>query len=248
MNERVKRVAAITGSARGIGRAIAEALAADGAEIAILDVNEEGARETAERIASEYSVRTWSAKQDVSNNEEVVRVFKDLEKELGPIDILVNNAGVTRDTLMMRMKDEQWSTVLNIHLNGTFHCSRAVLRGMMKQRWGRIINISSIVGVHGQAGQTNYAAAKAGIIGMTKALAQEVASRNITVNALAPGFIQTEMTAALPEEVLKSFIDQIPMGRDGSAQEVAAAVRFLASEEASYITGIVLPIDGGMGM
>lgn len=248
MNEQIKKVAAVTGSARGIGRAIAEELAREGIDVAILDVNEEGAKETAERIAAEYSVRTWSAKQDVSDNEEVVRVFKDLEKELGPINILVNNAGVTRDTLMMRMKDDQWSTVIDIHLNGTFHCSRAVLRSMMKQRWGRIINISSIVGVHGQAGQTNYASAKAGIIGMTKALAQEVASRNITVNALAPGFIQTEMTAALPEEVLKSFIDQIPMGRDGCSKEVAAAVRFLASEDASYITGIVLPVDGGMGM
>jgi len=248
MTEEKRKVAAVTGSARGIGRAIAEALAQDGVDVAILDVNEEGAKGTAEAIARSCSVKTWAGKQDVSNNEEVVAVFKQVEERLGPIDILVNNAGVTRDTLLMRMKDEDWATVLNVHLNGTFHCSRAVLRGMMKQRWGRIVNISSIVGVHGQAGQANYAAAKAGIIGLTKALAQEVASRNITVNAVAPGYIRTDMTAALPEEVLKAFISRIPMGRDAQPEEVAAAVRFLASEAASYITGVVLPVDGGMGM
>lgn len=248
MTQQPQKTAAVTGSARGIGRAIAEALAADGASLAILDINEEGAIATAEEIAAKYSVRTWPAKVDVADSEMVVQVFKQLESELGPVNILVNNAGVTRDTLLMRMKDDQWDTVINIHLNGTFYCSRAVIRGMIKQRYGRIINISSIVGLRGQAGQTNYASAKAGIIGFTKALAQELASRSITVNAVAPGYIRTEMTEALPEEVLKSYLERIPLAREGTTDDVAAVVRFLASDDASYITGAIIPVDGGLAM
>ncbi|HIJ64671.1 MAG TPA: 3-oxoacyl-[acyl-carrier-protein] reductase [Candidatus Hydrogenedentes bacterium] len=247
MTEKGERVAAVTGSARGIGRAIAEGLAEDGMHVAILDVNGEGAEDAAGQIAEKYSVRSWAGQLDVSDQGAVTEVFKRIEAELGPVNVLVNNAGVARDNLLMRMKKEEWDTVLDIHLNGTFHCSQAVIRGMIKQRYGRIINMSSIVGVHGQAGQCNYASAKAGIIGFTKALAQEVASRNITVNAVAPGYIKTAMTEALPEEVLKAFVERIPMRREGAVDDVANAVRFLASDNAAYITGAVLSVDGGMG-
>lgn len=247
MTDQPEKIAAVTGSARGIGRAIAEALAADGVHVAILDINEEGAKETAEYIAGKYGVRTWAGKLDVSDYDAVAQAFKRIEEELGTVTILVNNAGVTRDNLLMRMKKEEWDTVLSIHLDGTFACSQAVIRGMLKQRYGRIINLSSIVGVHGQAGQSNYAAAKAGIIGFTKALAQELASRNITVNAVAPGYIRTAMTAALPEDVLKALIQRVPMRRDGTVDEVAQVVRFLAGDGASYVTAAVIPVDGGMG-
>ena len=247
MTEQPQKIAAVTGSARGIGRGIAEALAADGVHVAILDINEEGAKETARHIAEKHGVRTWAGKLDVSDHDAVAQVFNRIEDELGTINILVNNAGVARDNLLLRMKKEEWDTVISIHLNGTFSCSQAVIRGMVKQRYGRIINISSIVGLHGQAGQTNYASAKAGIIGFTKALAQELASRNITVNAVAPGYIRTDMTAALPEDVLKAFIERVPMRRDGTVEEVAQVVRFLASDGASYVTAAVIPVDGGMG-
>jgi 3-oxoacyl-[acyl-carrier protein] reductase len=248
MSDELKKVGVVTGSAQGIGRAIAEVLAADGVDVAIVDINEEGSQATAKEIAEKYGVKTWAAKLDVSDSAMVQEVFKNCAEELGPINILVNNAGVTRDGLLMRMKDDQWSTVINIHLNGTMYCSRAVLKGMLKQRYGRIVNISSIVGVHGQAGQTNYAAAKAGIIGFSKALGQEVASRNITVNAVAPGYIQTAMTKALPEKVIEAMKEKIPMHREGTVDDISAAVRFLTSDGAAYITGAVLPIDGGLGM
>ncbi len=248
MSEQPKKVAAITGSARGIGCSIAEALAADGVNVAILDINDEGAKETADRIAADYNVETCAAHLNVADNAEVVEVFKQIAKDLGPVNILINNAGVTRDNLLMRMKDEEWATVIGIHLNGTFFCSRAAIRDMIKQRYGRIVNMSSVVGVHGQAGQANYASAKAGIIGLTKALAQEVASRNITVNAIAPGYIKTAMTEALSDEVVKGYMERIPMRRHGSVDEVAAVVRFLTSDVAGYITGAVVPVDGGLGM
>ena len=247
MTDQSKKIAAVTGSAQGIGRAIAEALAEDGADVAILDINAEGAKEAAGAIAEGLAVRTCSHALDVSDPEAVSEVFKRIGADLGPVNILVNNAGVARDNLLMRMKREEWDTVLRIHLNGTFYCSQAVVRGMIKQRYGRIVNMSSIVGVHGQAGQCNYASAKAGIIGFTKALAQEVASRNITVNAVAPGYIKTAMTDALPDEVLKAFIERVPMRREGTVQDVANAVRFLASDRAAYVTGTVLSVDGGMG-
>ena len=248
MSEELKQVVAVTGSAQGIGKSIAETFAADGSDVAILDINEEGAQATADELAGKYSVKTWAAKLDVSDSEVVKDVFKQLEQELGPITVLVNNAGVTRDTLLMRMKDAQWDTVIKIHLNGTFYCSRAVARGMLKRRYGRIINMASIVGLRGQAGQTNYAAAKAGIIGFTKALAQELATRGITVNAIAPGFIQTAMTDALPEDVLNAIIENIPMRRKGSVDDVASVVSFLAGESAGYITGVTIPVDGGLAM
>ena len=248
MTDQLNQVVAVTGSAQGIGKSIAEAFAAEGASVAILDINEEGAHATASELADKYSVKTWAAKLDVSDSEVVTDVFKRLEKELGAVTVLINNAGVTRDTLLMRMKDEQWDTVIKIHLNGTFYCSRAVTRSMLKQRYGRIINMASIVGLRGQAGQANYAAAKAGIIGFTKALAQELATRGVTVNAIAPGFIQTAMTDALPEDVLNAIIESVPMRRKGSVEDVASAVSFLASQSAGYITGVTIPVDGGLAM
>ena len=248
MTDDHKKVAVVTGSAQGIGKSIAQALAKDGVDVAILDINVEGAQATADEIAKEFGVKTFAAKLDVSDSEMVKEAFKQTEAALGVVNILVNNAGVTRDALLMRMKDDQWNTVIGIHLNGTAFCSRAVLRGMLKQRYGRIINISSIVGLRGQAGQTNYAAAKSGIIGFSKALAQEVASRGICVNAVAPGYIMTEMTAALPEKTLQEIVSRIPMQREGSVHDISAAVRFLASDGAAYITGTVLPVDGGMNM
>jgi len=248
MTDGIEKIAAVTGSAQGIGRCIAERLAHDGAAVAILDINDDGARQTAAEIAEKYNVKTWAAKLDVSDREMVENVFKQCEENLGAVNILVNNAGVTRDNLLMRMKPEEWSIVLNIHLNGTCYCSQAVVRNMIKQRWGRIINISSIVGLRGQAGQTNYAAAKSGIIGFTKALAQEVATRNITVNAVAPGFIKTAMTDALPEKTLEAMRERIPMHREGLVDDVAHAVAFYASENANYITGTTLSVDGGLAM
>ena len=248
MEEQAKKIAAVTGSARGIGRAIAEKLAGEGVDVAILDVNVEGAQATAAEIAAKYGVRTWSQRLDVSDSEAVNAVFKECEEQLGTVNILVNNAGVTRDGLFLRMKDDQWNTVIAIHLNGTAFCTRAALRGMVKQRYGRIINISSIIGLRGQAGQANYAAAKAGIIGFTKAIAHETASRGITVNAIAPGYIATEMTAQLKPEILEQFIKMIPMGRQGSVDDIANTVRFLASDDAAYITGVTLSVDGGMAM
>ena len=248
MTEAIKKVGAVTGSARGIGRAIAEKLAGEGVDIAILDVNEEGAQTTATEIAEKYGVRTWAKYLDVSDSATVNAVFKECETALGPVSILVNNAGVTRDGLFLRMKDDQWNTVIGIHLNGTAFCSRAVVRGMIKRRYGRIVNISSIVGLRGQAGQANYAAAKAGIIGFTKALAHETASRGITVNAIAPGYIATEMTAQLKQEVLEAIVKMIPMNKQGSVDDIANTVRFLVSDDASYITGVTLSVDGGMAM
>ena len=237
------KVAIVTGSARGIGQAIALKLAESGADIVVSDIA--GAGTVAEEIKA-MGRRSLAVTADVSSKEDVAALVDKAVSALGRVDILVNNAGITRDQLLLRMSDEDWDSVLSVDLKSAFLCTRAVLRHMVKQRWGRIINISSIVGIVGNAGQANYASAKAGIIGFTRAVAKEVASRGITANAIAPGFIDTEMTHRLPEQQREEAKKQIPLGYLGTPQDVAAAVAFLASEEARYITGQVLNVDGGL--
>jgi len=242
------RVAVITGSARGIGRAIAEQLARLGADVVIADMLIELAEITAGEITELTQQKTLSVAVNVADAKSVNEMIDQAIKQFGKIDILVNNAGITRDTLILRMEEADWDAVLAVNLKGVFNCSKAVVRPMMKQRYGRIVNISSISGQAGQAGQTNYSASKAGVIGFTKALAREVASRQITVNAVAPGYIPTALTNDLPEDLKKTILDATPIGRMGKPEEVAAAVAFLCSEEAAYITGQVLAVDGGMAM
>lgn len=242
------KTALITGGSRGIGRAIAETLAARGADIVIADIQEQLAQATAQDIATSSGRRTLALTVDVANHMNAKSMIEKALAEFGHIDILVNNAGITRDNLIMRMDEAEWDLVININLKGAFNCSKAVIRSMMKQRYGRIINISSVSGLAGQVGQTNYSASKAGLIGFTKALAREVASRNITVNAVAPGFIPTTLTKDLPEELKDSMMKLIPLGRWGKPEEIANAVAFFASDEAGYITGQVLSVDGGMMM
>ena len=238
------KVVLVTGGSRGIGRACAELFAQEGAQVALCGRDAQTVADCAQSLGE--NVRGYAC--DVSNRESVDTLIKQITEELGPISILINNAGVTRDGLLMRMKDADWDTVLATSLNGAFYTCRAAARTMLKQRYGRIVNISSIVGLHGQGGQCNYAAAKAGLIGFTKAYAQEVAGRKITVNAVAPGYIETDMTAALTEAQIQTALEHIPMKRAGKAQEVAEAVAFLASDAAAYITGTVLQIDGGLAM
>ncbi len=242
-----ERVALITGGAQGIGKAIAQELAAHGADCIVSDVNREAAEETAAELQS-AGVRTLALQANVADSDAVAAMVKQGIQEFGRIHILVNNAGITRDGLLMRMKDDEWDQVLSINLKGAFLCIRALVRPMMKQRSGRIINIASIVGAMGNAGQANYVASKAGLIGLTKTVARELASRGVTCNAVAPGFIDTAMTQALPDDVREKLLAQIPMARLGSAADVAQAVRFLASEEAGYITGQVIHVNGGMYM
>ena len=242
------QVAVVTGGARGIGRAIAMTLAAHGADVVISDVNMEAAQKTADDIETTTGRRSLAVTVDVSQSDSVENMVKQTLDAFGHIDILINNAGITRDGLLMRMKDSDWDLVMEINLKGTFLSTKAVLRPMMKQRSGRIINISSVVGIMGNAGQANYAASKAGVIGLTKSTAKEVAPRGITVNAVAPGFIATDMTDKLSDEVKANFLASIPLGRAGSAEDVAQTVLFLASPQASYITGQVIHIDGGMVM
>jgi len=241
------RRALVTGGNRGIGRAIAEALADAGADVAVFARGAESVREAAEAIAAR-GVRSLALAGDVARLEDVERAWKELEEAFGGVDILVNNAGVTRDNLLLRMKPEEWQAVLDVNLTGTFHWTRTVLKSMIRQRWGRIVNIASIVGVTGNAGQANYAASKAGIIGFSKSLAQEVASRNVTVNVIAPGFIETEMTAALAEGARAQYLERIPLGRLGSAADVAGTALFLVSRGSEYITGQVICVDGGLTM
>jgi 3-oxoacyl-[acyl-carrier protein] reductase len=242
------QVAVVTGGSRGIGRAIAQALAAMRAHVIVNYVaNRAAAEETRaiiEAAGGEATVRCF----DVADAEATEHAFNSILDECGRIDILVNNAGVTRDTLVLRMKEEDWLQVLHINLSGMYHCSKAAIRPMIRQRRGRIINITSIIGIIGNAGQVNYAAAKAGAIGLTKALAREVASRGITVNAVAPGFIETEMTQELAAEAKAELVRQIPLGRWGAPQDVANCVGFLVSSRASYITGQVIQVNGGLSM
>lgn len=241
------RIALVSGASRGIGRAIALNLVSEGYTVIGTATTEAGAAQ----ISSAISVAGGSGvgmKLDVSSAESIEVFVKVVTSDFGPPAILVNNAGITRDNLLMRMKDEEWDAILETNLSSVFRMSRACLRGMLKARYGRIINITSVVGLMGNAGQANYSAAKAGIIGFSKSLAREVGSRNITVNSVAPGFIDTDMTRALPESQRQSLIDAIPLARLGEAEEVAYAVAFLASERASYISGETLHVNGGMFM
>jgi 3-oxoacyl-[acyl-carrier protein] reductase len=241
------QVVMITGGARGIGKAIAESLARKGANLAIADISAEAAAETSEELAS-LGVRTTSIKLDVSRSAEVAKAFDDVGKEFGRLDILINNAGITRDALILRMKEEDWDSVIDVNLKGVFLCSKEAVKLMVKQKYGRIVNIASVVAFMGNPGQANYSASKAGIIGLTKTTAREYASRGITVNAVAPGFISTAMTDALPENVRQEMLKSIPIGKFGSVDDVANAVVFLASREAGYITGHVIHVNGGMYM
>ncbi|XQY93477.1 3-oxoacyl-[acyl-carrier-protein] reductase [Metabacillus sp. HB246100] len=243
-----KMVALVTGASRGIGKAIALDLAKNGAVVAVNYAgNEVKANEVVEEIKS-MGGSAVAIKADVSNGEEVQGMIKTVIDEFGRIDILINNAGITRDNLLMRMKDEEWDDVINTNLKGVFLCTKGVTRQMMKQRSGRIINITSVVGISGNPGQANYVAAKAGVIGLTKTTAKELASRNITVNAVAPGFITTDMTDELSEEVKGEMLKQIPLAKLGEPSDIANLVTFLASEKSKYITGQTMHVNGGMVM
>ena len=242
------KVALVTGGRRGIGRAIAETFARGCAQVVIADRDQAEAQCTADEIVAATGCNALAVAVDVADSHSVSLMVEGCLARFGRVDILVNNAGVTRDTLIIRMDESDWDTVLDVNLKGAWNCCRSVVRPMMKQRYGRIVNISSVSGLAGQAGQTNYSASKAGLIGLTKALAREVASRGITVNAVAPGFVPTALTNDLPQELKDSMMKLIPLGRWGKPEEVAAAVTFLASDEAAYITGQVLSVDGGMMM
>jgi 3-oxoacyl-[acyl-carrier protein] reductase len=242
------KIALVTGAGRGIGRATAIKLGAAGAKVAVnYNASEAAAQEVVEAIISAGG-EAKAVKADVSKNDEVEAMINGLVKEWGRVDILVNNAGITRDNLMMRMSQEEWDAVMDTNLRSAYFCTRAVLRPMLRNRWGRIICLSSVVGLTGNTGQANYAAAKAGLIGFTKSIAREVGARNITANAVAPGFIQTDITAGLPEELKANILKTIPAERYGQPEDVANAVLFLASDLAAYVTGQVLNVDGGMVM
>ncbi len=242
------RVALVTGAARGIGRAITEELAERGADVILADLMLESAQSTATEVAQSTGRQTMAVEVNVASLESAKAMIDKALERFGKVDILVNNAGITRDDLIMRMGEEDFEAVINVNLKGAWNCSKAIIRPMMKQRYGRIVNISSVSGLAGQAGQTNYSASKAGLIGFTKALAREVASRQITVNAVAPGFVPTALTVDLPEELKSYMLNLTPLGRMGEPEEIAYAVAFFASDEASYITGQVLSVDGGMMM
>ncbi len=241
------KIAVVTGAARGIGQAIAYNLAARGADIVLGDIKAEWLSESAEGV-KKLGRKAWCFELDVTNATAVQNVFNDIAAETGRIDILVNNAGITKDGLLMRMSEEDWDAVLTVNLKGTFACTKAVSRIMMKQRSGSIINIASVVGLMGNAGQANYAASKGGVIAFTKSVAKELASRNIRANAVAPGFISSKMTDALSDEVRQKMLEAIPLSSFGTPDDVANAVAFLASDQSSYITGQVISVNGGMVM
>ena len=241
-------VALVTGSGRGIGKAIVTKLASMGADVAVnYNVSEAAAREVVKSL-EEMGVRSRMYQADVANTEQVEAMFKKAIEDFGKVDILVNNAGIISDRLLLRMTDDEWDSVIGVDLRGPFLCTRAAVRSMMRERWGRIINISSVVALAGNPGQSNYAAAKSGLTGFTMSVAKEFAPRNITANIVAPGYISTDVTEALPEEVKKQLTDHIPLGRRGDAWEVAELVAFLCTNRASYITGQMLAIDGGLAL
>jgi 3-oxoacyl-[acyl-carrier protein] reductase len=241
------RVSIITGASQGIGEAIALSLAEDQATVILVDIQKDKLDEVADKIkARKGSAFSYSA--DVSQSDQVTELVEHVIKDHQKVDFLVNNAGITRDSLLLRLKEQDWDSVIAVNLKGVFNCSKAVIRNMISNRFGRIVNISSVVGLMGNVGQTNYSASKAGVIGFTKSLAREVAARGITVNAVAPGYIATAMTESLSEEVKSAFVELIPMRRFGTPDEVAQVVKFFLSEKASYITGQVLGINGGMLM
>jgi len=241
------KVALITGGARGIGQAIAMAFAKEGADIVVADVNLEVAQKTASEIEA-LGRKSLALEMDVTDYAKVEEGLNKILDKFGKVDILVNNAGITKDNLILRMSQSEWDAVINVNLKGTFNCIKAVSRPMIKQRSGKIVSIASIIGLMGNAGQANYAASKAGIIALTKTVAKELASRNINANAVAPGFIQTEMTAKLPENVKAMMLEAIPLAKLGLPQDVANVCLFLASEDSNYITGQVITVDGGMVM
>ncbi|MBR6959806.1 MAG: 3-oxoacyl-[Clostridiales bacterium] len=242
------KTAIVTGSARGIGKAIAAKLAGDGYNIIIIDACPiENSEETAAEIAK-LGVKTKAYQCNVTNSEEVNKVVEEVNAEFGSVDVLVNNAGITRDGLFVRMKEEDFDLVISVNLKGTYNFTRAVAPIMMKQRSGRIVSISSIVGIQGNAGQANYSASKAGVIGLTKSVARELAARGVTANAIAPGYVETPMTAVLSDKVKEAMLEAIPMKRYGQPEDIANTVAFLVSDQASYITGQVISVDGGMHM
>ncbi|MGD8523419.1 MAG: 3-oxoacyl-[acyl-carrier-protein] reductase [Desulfobacterales bacterium] len=238
------KVVMVTGGAAGIGRVTAECFAKEGARVAICDVNPEAGESAAKALGPEASFE----RVDVSDSASVSSWVKGVSDKYGQIDVLVNNAGITRDGLIMRMKEDDWDAVINVNLKSAFNCIKAVSKIMMKQRSGRIINLASVVGVTGNPGQANYVASKAGMIGLTKTVAKEIASRCITVNAVAPGFIETDMTAVLSDDVKEAMLSQIPLGKAGTPEDIADAILFLASDQAAYITGQVIHVSGGMYM
>lgn len=235
------QIVVVTGASRGIGKDIAAAFAAEGANVACIATTLEGAQATASNLKGAKAFAC-----DVSQSEQVDALFEAIQEQMGTPSVLVNNAGITKDNLLMRLKDEDWDRVLDVNLKGAFNCIRAVSRPMMKARYGRIVNVTSVIGLHGGAGQTNYAASKAGLVGLTMSVAKELGSRGITCNAVAPGFIESEMTANLPPEFREEAIKRAPAGRLGEGRDVAAAVMFLASPDAGYITGQTLTVDGGL--
>ena len=242
------KCALVTGGSRGIGRAVCLELARQGARVAVNYAGNAAAAEETVEACRALGAEAFAIQADVAGAAESEAMVKEVLARFGRLDILVNNAGVTRDGLMLTMKEADWDAVLDTNLKGAFHCMKAVYRPMMKQKYGRIVNLSSIVGLRGNAGQANYAASKAGLIGLTKSLAKELAARNVTVNAVAPGFIDTDMTAALPEKAREALLASIPMGRLGQAEDVARAVAFFAGDDSAYVTGQVLCVDGGMAV